>query len=251
MMLQGNPKNACAVPREPFFRGGRFDPPAPAPHVWRGARLSAPAQTPRRGVMSDIALPELPWAPEALEPTISRKTIDKHYGKHHRGYVEKANALIKGTGFEGLSHEDIILEAAKAQATRPLLNSAAQAWNHERYWESLSPEGGAPSDALAAQIDKDFRGLDKLKDEIVKKGVAHFASGWVWLGLAQGKLEIIDTHDSDTALQHGLAPLLVLDLWEHAYYLDYQNERERHLRAVIEDVLDWRGASERFAAHTA
>jgi superoxide dismutase, Fe-Mn family len=200
--------------------------------------------------MSTIQLPELAWKPEALEPAISRTTIETHHGKHHRAYVNKANELIKGTAFEGLSHEEIILEAARAQATRPLLNNAAQAWNHARYWESLSPDGGAPEGALAAQIEKDFRGLDKLKDEIVKKGVGHFASGWVWLVHAQGKLQVVDTHDADNTVLHGQQALFVLDLWEHAYYLDYKNERERHLRTVLDSVLNWRGANAKFETLT-
>ncbi|GAM96456.1 Fe superoxide dismutase [alpha proteobacterium U9-1i] len=199
--------------------------------------------------MSHIQLPRLPWAPSSLEPAISARTIEAHYGKHHKGYVDKLNKLIIGTDYDALTLEQIILETAgdRSKAGRAIFNNAAQIWNHTRYWDSLSPEGGAPDDALAAQIETDLGGLDKLKDELVRKGVDHFASGWVWLAWSSDKLQVIDTHDADNALVHGYDALLVLDLWEHAYYLDYQQERERHLRALVEDMLNWKGANARFA----
>lgn len=199
--------------------------------------------------MSHIQLPRLPWAAGALEPAISTRTIETHYGKHHKGYVDKLNKLIAGTDYEALPLDHIILETAgdRSKAGRAIFNNAAQIWNHTRYWESLSPAGGAPDGMLAAQVETDFGGLDKLKDELVKKGVDHFASGWVWLTWSSDKLQVIDTHDADNALVHGYDALLALDLWEHAYYLDYQQGRERHLRALVEDVLNWKGANARFA----
>jgi|CXWL01.1.fsa_nt_gi Fe-Mn family superoxide dismutase len=195
-----------------------------------------------------IELPRLPWAADALEPAISRRTIETHYGKHHKGYVEKTNKLAAEAGLDALSLEELILETAgdKAKPMRTLFNNAAQVWNHNRYWDSLSPTSSAPSDALAARIDADFGGIAALKDELVKKGVAHFASGWVWLVHADDKLKVIDTHDAENALVQGVDALLVVDLWEHAYYLDYQQERERHLRAVVEDNLNWTNASAHF-----
>jgi Fe-Mn family superoxide dismutase len=198
--------------------------------------------------MSHIQLPRLPWSPDALEPAISKRTIDTHYGKHHKAYVEKLNKLIAGTAYETLTLDQIVRETAsdKSKNGRAIFNNAGQAWNHTRYWESLSPESGEPSDALSARIEQDFGGLAQLKDEMVAKGVGHFASGWIWLTWADGKLNVIDTHDADNALAHGHEALLVLDLWEHAYYLDYQQERERHLRALVEDALNWKGASARF-----
>lgn len=200
--------------------------------------------------MPRFELPPLPFAQDALAPVISVSTMERHYGKHHKAYVDKTNALIEGTPFADMSLEEIIVESARAQTTRALMNNAAQTWNHTRYWESLSPDGGAPSDQLAERIERDLGGMDKFKEEIVKKGVGHFASGWVWLTFANGKLNLIDTHDADCALLHGQDPLLVLDVWEHAYYLDYQNERERHLRTVAQELLNWRGASARLAALT-
>ncbi len=198
--------------------------------------------------MPKFELPPLPWAPDALEPLISRATIDKHYGKHHKAYVDKTNSLIEGTHYADMTLEEIILESAQDANAKTLFNNAAQVWNHSRYWESLSPDGGAPSSALDMRIKQDFGSLSALRDELVKKGVGHFASGWVWLAAENGALKVIDTHDADNALVHGLDLILVLDLWEHAYYLDYQNERERHLRAIVEGRLDWRRASDRFAA---
>jgi Fe-Mn family superoxide dismutase len=194
-----------------------------------------------------LVLPALAYAQDALAPVISVSTMERHYGKHHNAYVVKGNQLIEGTPLANASLEEIVKDAAKT-GNKPLFNNAAQVWNHNRYWESLSPNGGTPSDALAAAIDRDLGGLAMLKEDIVKKGVGHFASGWVWLTKKDGKLHLIDTHDADCALMHDHAPLLVLDVWEHAYYLDYQNERERHLRTVANDLLNWTGASERFAA---
>ncbi len=198
--------------------------------------------------MAILELPPLPYARNALAPVISQDTIDRHYGKHHQAYVTKTNELIEGTRLAEMSLEEIIRESESAQTTRVLFNNAAQVWNHTRYWESLSPQGGAPSDKLAAQIEKDFRGLEALKEELVKKGVGHFASGWVWLTWHGGRLNVIDTHDADNALVRGHEALLVLDVWEHAYYLDYQNERPRHLKTVVEEIINWAGASARFAA---
>ena len=193
--------------------------------------------------MAAIELPPLPWPTNALEPAISRDTIETHYGKHHRAYVEKTNTLA-GSTEESL--EDIVLRAAKDPNARTLFNNAAQAWNHNRYWESLSPNGRSPKGALAERIDRDLGGLVKLKDEIVAKGVGHFASGWVWLVFDKGKLAVLDTHDADNALARGVSDLLTIHLWEHAYYLDYKQEREKHLRAIVENVLNWDAAGERF-----
>jgi Fe-Mn family superoxide dismutase len=197
--------------------------------------------------MSNIELPPLPWAPDALDPVISKTTIDTHYGKHHKAYVDKTKSLIEGTRAAEFNLEEIITEAARNSTQRTLFNNAAQIWNHNRYWESLSPKGGKPSDELAAKLQSDLGGLEKFNEEIVKKGVGHFASGWVWLVLNKGKLAIVDTHDADNALVHGHEALLVLDVWEHAYYVDYKNERERHLKTVVNELLNWDGASERFA----
>ncbi|MBI1187371.1 MAG: superoxide dismutase [Fe] [Alphaproteobacteria bacterium] len=198
--------------------------------------------------MPQITLPALPWAKDALAPVISAATVEKHHGAHHAGYVKRVNALIEGTDYADLPLKEIVLKSVKDPKARGLANAAGQTWNHNCYWESLSPDGGAPSAALAAQIEKDFGGLDALKEQLVSKGAAHFASGWVSLTRKDGALHILDTHDAETALEHGHAPLVVIDVWEHAYYLDYQNERDRHLRTIVDKLLDWRGASARFEA---
>jgi Fe-Mn family superoxide dismutase len=196
--------------------------------------------------MTELSLPPLPWAPDALEPHISRTTIETHHGKHHKAYVEKANKLIAGASFETMRLEEIIIASARSGGTRELFNNAAQAWNHDFYWKSLSPVRSAPSDALTARLERDFGGVEKFKSALVAKGVSHFASGWVWLVWDDRKLAVIDTHDADNPLTHDQRAILVLDVWEHAYYLDYKNERERHLKAVVGGLLDWNGANERF-----
>lgn len=196
--------------------------------------------------MAHLELPPLPWSPDALAPTISRATIDKHHGAHHKAYVDKGNGLIAGTRFEAMSFEDMIRESAKDPSSRAIFNNAAQVWNHNRYWESLSPNGGQPSGRFAEQIERDLGGLANLKETLVKKGVGHFASGWVWLVWTGSKLDVIDTHDADNALLHNVEELLTLDVWEHAYYIDYQNQREGHLRKVVEEIVNWTGAQARF-----
>ena len=195
-----------------------------------------------------FTLPPLPFKEDALAPAISAETIAHHYGKHHKTYAEKAKALFDRAPVPGETLEDIMRAAANDPAKMELFNNAAQFLNHNHYWRSLSPEGGAPSAALAAQIQADFGGLGPVKAALIDKAVKHFASGWIWLGVANGKLSLLETHDADTCFLHGLTPLLTLDVWEHAYYLDYQEARERHVRALVHDLLNWNGASERFEA---
>ena len=146
-----------------------------------------------------------------------------------------------------MSLEEIIIASARSGGTRDLFNSAAQAWNHDLYWKSLSPTKSAPSDELSSRLGRDFGSVEKFTAALVQKGVGHFASGWVWLVWDKTKLAIVDTHDSDNPLTHDQRAILVLDVWEHAYYVDYRNERECHLKAVVGDLLNWDGASERFA----
>lgn len=200
--------------------------------------------------MAKIELPPLPFAADALAPVISAATMETHHGKHHKAYVDKVNALIPGTRFEGKSLEEVVKESAGDPANKTIFNNAAQAWNHSRYWESLSPAGVAPAAALSAKftarIESDFGSLAGLHDALVKNGVAHFGSGWVWLVWKGGALEVMATHDAGTPLTQDLPTLLTIDVWEHAYYLDYKNERPRHLEAVVERTLNWADASSRF-----
>ena len=200
--------------------------------------------------MTQIVLPPLPFTVDALSPVISAATLETHHGKHHAAYVKKVNELIAGTPHEGKSLEDVVRDSAKDPSAKTLFNNAAQAWNHARYWESLSPPGVTPAAALssgfASRIDTDFGSLAGLHEALVKSGTAHFGSGWVWLVWKGGKLDVIDTHDAGTPLTADAPLLLTIDVWEHAYYLDYKNERPKHLAALIERALNWAGASARF-----
>ena len=187
----------------------------------------------------------LPYDSEALAPTISSETLGFHHGKHHKAYVDKTNAAIDGTDMAGDDLETIV---AKARGTNQgLFNNAAQTWNHGFYWYSLSPEAQAPSGELAEKIDAAFGSLDELKAKLADRGAGHFASGWVWLAEKGGKLSIEESHDADTLADGDFNPLLTIDVWEHAYYLDHQNLRPTYLKDVIEKHLNWDFAAENLA----
>ena len=191
----------------------------------------------------------LPYASDALAPAISAETLGFHHGKHHKAYIDKTNAAIDGTDLAGKPLEEII--AAARGSKQGLFNNAAQSWNHGFYWYSLSPSGGAPSGDLAAKIDEDFGSFDEFKTKLADAGAGHFASGWVWLAEKDGKFSIEETHDADTLADSGFNPVLVLDVWEHAYYLDHQNARPAYLKAVIDGHLNWEFAAENLARGTA
>lgn len=187
-----------------------------------------------------ITLPELPYAKEALAPYISANTLDFHHGKHHKAYVDNVNKLIAGTDLEGKSLEEIIAAAAKDPAKAGIFNNAAQVWNHSFYWKCLKPGGGGPpKGAIADKINAAFGGYDKFVEELKNAGVTQFGSGWAWLVLDGGALKITKTANADTPLVHGQKALLTLDVWEHAYYLDYQNRRPDYLAAVIQNLINW------------
>jgi len=196
-----------------------------------------------------FTLPPLPFAPEALEPHMSARTLSFHHGKHHKAYVDKANAAIEGTPLADKSDVEIV-RAAKAQGNQKLFNNAAQAWNHSFLWNSLSPSGGnAPTGALKAAIDRDLGGMEGFATAFKTEAVDHFASGWAWLVYDSSALKIISTHDADTPLAHeGLIPLVTLDLWEHAYYLDYQNARPGFVDSYLANLINWDFAEKNFAA---
>ena len=196
-----------------------------------------------------FALTPLPYADTALEPAISAHTLSFHHAKHHQAYVDKMNDAIDGTAHADAAMEDIVAAARGSNAG--LFNNAAQSWNHAFYWHSMSPDGGAPSDELAAKIDDVFGSLDGLKDQLKSRGAGHFASGWVWLAEKDGKLSIEETHDGDTLADSKFNPLLTIDVWEHAYYLDHQNKRPAYLEAVVEEKLNWAFASENLARGSA
>ena len=171
-------------------------------------------------------LPPLPYAEDALDPVISAQTIGFHYGKHHKGYVDTLNKLVTGTDLANLPLEKIIAKTAGKPGKAKIFNNAAQAWNHAFYWRSLRPKGGgAPPAELKQRIEASFGEVDACKNELATTATEHFGSGWAWLVLDKDSLKVIATDNADTPLTQGLQPLLALDVWEHAYYLDYQNVR--------------------------
>ena len=193
-------------------------------------------------------LPTLPYAYDALEPKLSHDTLHVHHDKHHRTYVEKTNSLAKAAGLDGRPLEDVV-RAAQRNGDTKLFHNAAQAWNHAFFWLSMTPHGAALPAELKAAIDQAFGSVGALEDAFVTEGTEHFGSGWVWLAVGPDGLKVLSTHDADdTLIKEGLFPLLVCDLWEHAYYLDYQNDRQGFLRRWIGNIADWTFAERQFAA---
>jgi Fe-Mn family superoxide dismutase len=192
---------------------------------------------------------ELPFDRDALAPAISAETLSFHHGKHHKAYLDKTNAAIAGTPLENASLEEVIAQARGSN--QGLFNNSAQSWNHGFYWHSLTPEAGAPEGDLAARIDSAFGSLDALKEQLAERGTGHFSNGWVWLADRGGTLVIAETHDGDTLADLAdTLPLLTIDLWEHAYYLDHQNLRPNYLKQTIDQHLNWAFAAENLARGT-
>ncbi|MGB4336231.1 MAG: Fe-Mn family superoxide dismutase [Chromatiaceae bacterium] len=190
------------------------------------------------------SLPALPYALDALAPTLSQETLEYHYGKHHQTYVTNLNNLIPGTEFEALSLEDIIMKSSGG-----VFNNAAQVWNHSFYWNCLSPTGGgAPTGALAAAIDAKFGSFEEFKKQFNQSGATNFGSGWTWLVKnADGSLEIFNTSNAGTPMTSGKQALLTLDVWEHAYYIDYRNARPKYLETIW-NIVNWDFVAANFAA---
>lgn len=189
-------------------------------------------------------LPDLPFPRNALEPLMSAETLDYHHGKHHAGYVKKLNRLIKDTEFENLPLDEIVLRSSGS-----IYNNAAQAWNHSFFWHSLSPERSRPSGRLLTAIQRDFGGVDGFLEAFRKKGMGLFGSGYVWLteSEADGRLSIETMANAKNPLQAGKKPLVTCDLWEHAYYIDYRNERSRFLDGFVQ-LMNWEFAASNFEA---
>ncbi len=184
--------------------------------------------------------PPLPYDSSALEPYISQKTMEFHYGKHHKTYVDNLNNLIKGTVYETMRLEEIIRSTAGNPETSGIFNNAAQAWNHEFFWQSMRKNGGGePKEKLKARLIHDFGSVEKFKEEFKAAAVSQFGSGWAWLVEGNGTLRVVKTSNADTPLAHGLLPLLTIDVWEHAYYLDYQNRRVAFVDAWLEHLVNW------------
>jgi len=190
-------------------------------------------------------LPALPYDKTALEPHISENTLNYHHGKHHNGYVTKLNAAIEGTDLEGKSLEEIISATSGDAARQGIFNNAAQVWNHTFYWHSMKPNGGgAPTGKIAEMIDRDFGSYDAFKAAFKEKGATQFGSGWAWLVHAGGKLHVTNTLNAHTPVEDADAtPLLTMDVWEHAYYLDYQNDRPGYIDHFLDHLVNWEFAN--------
>ncbi len=193
--------------------------------------------------------PALPYAEDALEPFVSAKTLSFHYGKHHVAYITNYNNLVAGTPLENLSLEEVITQTAADPQKIGIFNNGAQAWNHSFYWNSLTPNGGGePSGELGAKITADFGSFDKFKDELKSAAATQFGSGWAWLVLDGQTLKVVKTGNAQTPSTSGQKPILTIDVWEHAYYLDYQNRRPDYVATVIDNLLNWEFAAENFRA---
>jgi len=189
-------------------------------------------------------LPSLPYDAAALEPHVSANTLGFHHGKHHNAYVTNLNNLIQGTPLVDQDLETIIKTTAGDSAQAGIFNNAAQVWNHTFFWNSMSPNGGgAPSGDLVAKIDAAFGSLDAFKDAFKAAGIGQFGSGWVWLVSNNGNLEIAKTANAETPLTDGVTPLVTCDVWEHAYYLDYQNRRPDFLQSFLDNLINWEFAA--------
>jgi Fe-Mn family superoxide dismutase len=188
-----------------------------------------------------FTLPPLPYGAAALEPVISERTLGFHHGKHHAGYVAALNKLVEGTGYAGLSLEDILERAGNDAESEAVFNNAAQAWNHTFYWACMKPGGGGlPDGGLADALTRDFGGISQFLEAFAKAATCHFGSGWCWLAADhQGKLEIVVTDNANTPLTQGKTPILVIDLWEHAYYLDHQNDRASYVTGWLDTLPNW------------
>jgi Fe-Mn family superoxide dismutase len=195
-----------------------------------------------------ITLPDLPYAYDALAPHMSEQTLHFHHDKHHNAYVTKTNELIKGSDLETASLEDIMRATVGDSSRAGLFNNAAQVWNHSFFWNCMAPGGGgAPTGDIAKALDDAFGGLDAFKKSFTEAAVGRFGSGWAWLVVNNGKLEITSTPNAGNPLTDGKTPVLTCDVWEHAYYLDYQNRRPDFVGAFLGDLVNWQFVGEQFA----
>ena len=195
-----------------------------------------------------LELPTLPYSLDALAPHINSQTLSIHHGKHHAAYVTNGNKLIEGTELAGKSAADIVKATAGKADKVAIFNNAAQAWNHSFYWSSMKPKGGGkPSGNIAKKIDTDLGGYAKFVELFTQAGTTQFGSGWAWLSLRNGKLEVGKTSNAETPLVTGAVPLLTMDVWEHAYYLDFQNRRPDYIKAFLDHLVNWDFANQNLA----
>jgi superoxide dismutase, Fe-Mn family len=196
-----------------------------------------------------IALPALPYAQNALDPVISANTLGFHYGKHHKTYVDTLNKLIAGTEFADMQLEQIVKATAGKADHTAIFNNAAQAWNHTFYWRSMKPQGGGePPAAVKRLVESSFGSVDACKKELATAAVGQFGSGWAWLVQDGQKLKVVKTGNAETPLTGSSTPLLTVDVWEHAYYLDYQNRRVDYVNAVLDKLINWGFAADNLGA---
>ncbi|WP_429289900.1 superoxide dismutase [Paraburkholderia sp. CI3] len=196
---------------------------------------------------SPLALPALPYPESALEPIISAKTIGFHYGKHHKAYFDNIAKLVVNTPFADMSLEELVLASAGRADREALFNNAAQAWNHNFYWSSMTPAPQAPQGQFKAMIERDFGSFDNLKKALVTTSASQFGSGWGWLVVDRATLKVVKTSNADVPFVHGMQPLLTVDVWEHAYYLQYQNRRPDYVAAVLDKLINWEFAASNLA----
>jgi len=193
---------------------------------------------------SRLNLPPLPYSVNALEPVVSAETLSFHHDKHHAAYVENVNKFIVGTELAGLRLDQIVTATVGNADRASIFNNAAQAWNHSFYWHCLKPKGGGePPAVLRHEMESAFGSVDACRKELATQAVAQFGSGWAWLVQAGSHLKVVKTANADTPFAHGLKPLLAIDVWEHAYYLDYQNRRADHVNALIDKLMNWEFAA--------
>lgn len=194
-------------------------------------------------------LPSLPYDYKALEPAISQSTLEFHHDKHHAAYVSKYNDAVKGTELDSKPIDEVIKAIAGDASQAGLFNNAAQAWNHTFYWQCMKPNGGGtPTGALAKKIDADFGSFDKFVEEFKSAGATQFGSGWAWLVLDNGTLKVTKTLNADNPLTSGQIPLLTMDVWEHAYYLDFQNKRPAYIDEFLGKLVNWDFVAQNMAA---
>jgi Fe-Mn family superoxide dismutase len=201
------------------------------------AGLAADASAQARG---PFELPPLPYAEDALAPVISARTIGFHYGKHHRGYLDNLNNLVKNTPYEKMSLEAVVRASAATPGQTAIFNNAAQVWNHTFYWNGMKPAGGGkPGADIGKRIEKDFGNYENFRKEFVGAALGQFGSGWAWLATDGKMLKVLKTPNAENPITQGLKPLLTIDVWEHAYYLDYQNRRKDFVEASLDKLVNW------------
>lgn len=238
----GNPSRLKAAPSEGID---------PTPETNHNLLYKTPWNSQEAGETAPFSLPALPYSQDALSPYITAETIGFHYGKHHRGYVRKINGLTEKNEYTGCTLEQIIRQTAGRKTTDQtnIYNNAAQVWNHTFYWRSMTPGGGGtPEGALPEKIASDFGTFDNFRTAFKTMAASHFGSGWAWLVYDKGTLTIEKTANADTPLAHGRVPLLTIDVWEHAYYLDYQNRRTEYIDTWFDHLVNWGFAEKNYSA---